>query len=94
MPRKVKVVNINEDVMSQKQLLKVKKQKTNHPKKPKHKRRNLNHPSLRHEQSECQNPKLLWTILQLSLSPHQNKWHPSQGQSEPLRRKLLNYHLW
>ena len=92
MPRKVKVVNINEDstygdvaeaiveneVAENQETPEETETQTVEPEPPK--------PS--HEQNGCQNPKLLWTILQLSLSPHQNQWQPqSQERSEPLRRK-------
>ncbi len=99
MPRKVKVVNIFTTtppmVMLPKQVLKMKKQKTNQTKKPKQKRWwSLNQPSLKHEQNECQNLKLSLLMWQLSLSPQQSKWHPNHENSEPLRRKWLNYLPW
>ena len=67
MPRTVKVVNINDDSTYgdvAEAIVENEKQKTNHPKKLKQKWQwNQFRPSLRHEQNECQNLKLLWMIL-------------------------------
>jgi hypothetical protein len=96
MPRKVKVVNINDDstygevaeAINENELAENEaSEETEGPR--------LNHPNPKHERNECPNPKLLWTILQLSLSPHQNQWQPqSQERSEPLRLLLPNYRPW
>ena len=90
MPRKVKVVNINEDssygdvaeAITENELA-----ENETPEETETQTVEPEPPNPRHERNECPNPKLLWTILQLSLSPHQNHWHPSQERSEHPRRK-------
>ncbi len=70
MPREVKVVNINDDSTYgevAEAIFENEKQKTKHLTKPKHKRRNLNHPNPKHERNDPQNLKLLWVIRQLML---------------------------
>ena len=68
MPRKVKVVNINDDSTYgdvAEAIVENEKQKTKHLKKPKHQW--WNHPNPRHERNECPNPKLLLLMWQLML---------------------------
>ena len=96
MPRKVKVVNINDDsTYGDVAEAIVENEKAENEVPEETETPEVEPPKPRHEPSECPNPKLLWTILQLSLSPQQNQRQPqSRERSERPRRKWLNYSPW